>query len=72
MKLNAKYLKNRRDAINSLLEKPKRLYTPATFHKLRVELKKLDAFFDLIKFSSKDFKRKKTFKPFKLIFNHAG
>ena len=72
MKLNAKYLKNRRDVINNLLEKPKRLYTSATFHKLRVELKKLDAFFDLIKFCSKDFKRKKTFKPFKLIFNQAG
>ena len=72
MKLNAKYLKNRRDAINSLLEKPKRLYTPATFHKLRVELKKLDAFFDLIKFCSRGFKHKKTVKPFKLIFNHAG
>ena len=72
MKLNVKYLKNRRDAINFLLEKPKRLYTPATFHKLRVELKKFDAFFDLIKFSTKDFKQKKTFKPFKLIFIHAG
>lgn len=72
MKLNPKYLKNRRDAINSLLEKSTRLYTPATFHKLRVELKKLDAFFDLIKFCSKDFKHKKTLKPFKLIFNHAG
>ena len=72
MKLKAKYLKNRRDAINSILEKPKRLYATATFHKLRVEIKKLNAFFDLIKFCSKDFKQKKTFKPFKLIFNHAG
>lgn len=72
MKLKAKYLKNRRDAINSILEKPKRLYATATFHKLRVEIKKLNAFFDLIKFCSKDFKQKKTFKPFKLIFNQAG
>ena len=72
MKLKEKYLKKRRNVINSLLEKPKRLYTPATFHKLRVEIKKLNAFFDLIKFCSKDFKQKKTFKPFKLIFNQAG
>ena len=72
MKLKTKYLNNRRDAINSLLQKPKRLYTHATFHKLRIELKKLDAFFDLIKFCAKDFKHKKTFKPFKMIFKHAG
>ena len=63
MKLKAKYLKKRRDTINSLLEKPKRLYTPTAFHKLRVELKKLNAFFDLIKFCSKDFKQKKHLSP---------
>lgn len=72
MKALTEYFKKRKKAINFLLAKPKRLYSPATFHKLRVELKKLDAFFDLIKFCSKDFKQKQTFKPFKLIFNHAG
>lgn len=72
MKALTKYFKNRKVTINFLLEKPARAYTPATFHKLHVEIKKLNAFFKLLKFCSKDFKRKKVFKPFKLIFRHAG
>ena len=72
MKAPTKYLKKREDAINFLLEKPTRAYTIDTFHKLRVEINKLNAFFELINFYSKDFKRKKTFKPFKLIFRQAG
>ena len=72
MKVLTKYFKKRKNAINFLLEKPKRAYTPDTFHKLRVEIKKLNSFFDLINFCSKEFKRKKTFKPFKLIFRQAG
>jgi len=72
MKALRKYLKNREDAINSILEKDRRSYRPSTFHKLRVEIKKLNAFFDLINGCSKDFKRRKTFKPFKLIFRQAG
>jgi uncharacterized protein YdaT len=72
MKALTKYLKNREDAIDFLFEKPTWAYTPDTFHKLRVEINKLNAFFELINFCSKDFKRKKTFKPFKLIFRHAG
>lgn len=72
MKALTKYLKNREDAIDFLLEKPARVYTSDTFHKLRVEIKKLNSFFDLINFCSKEFKRKKTFKPFKLIFRQAG
>jgi len=72
MKVITKYIKKRKETINSLLEKPKQTYTPATFHELRVEIKKLDAFFYLINFCSKGFKRKKTFKPFKLIFDQAG
>lgn len=72
MKALTKYSKNRKAAINSLLEKPKRKYTSGTFHKLRVEIKKLNALFELLKFCSKDFKQKNTFKPFKLIFRQAG
>lgn len=67
-----KYLKKREKSITVLLGKPRLAYTEVTFHKLRVEIKKLNAFFDLIKFCSKDFKRKKTFKPFKLLFRQAG
>ena len=72
MKTLRKYLKNRELAISLLVEKPNHKYTSDTFHKLRVEIKKLDAFFALLKFCFKDFKRKKTFKPFKQIFLQAG
>ncbi|WP_291099740.1 MULTISPECIES: CHAD domain-containing protein [unclassified Flavobacterium] len=72
MKALTEYFKNREDDISFLLQKSARAYTPVTFHKLRVEIKKVNAFFELINFCSKDFKRKKTFKPFKLIFRHTG
>jgi CHAD domain-containing protein len=72
MKAFKKYFKKRIKAINSLLGKPRLTYTPDTFHKLRIEIKRLEAFFDLIKFCSKDFKRRKTYKPFKHIFRQAG
>jgi len=72
MKKSAKYLKNRQDAIHFILRKQRNKFTPETFHKLRLEIKKLNAFFDLVKYCSKDFKQNKTFKPFKLIFRQAG
>jgi CHAD domain-containing protein len=67
-----KYFKNREVAINLFLEKPRVKYSTSTFHKLRVEIKKLNAIFDLINYCSKDFKHKKHFKPFKEIFRQAG
>lgn len=72
MKALAKYLKNRNAALFQLLEKPRRYFTPTIFHQLRLEIKKLNALCDLIKFCSKDFKRKKTLKPFKQLFRQAG
>jgi CHAD domain-containing protein len=72
MKAYKKYLKNRISAIIKILAKPRHEYTVETFHNLRVEIKKLHALFDLINYSSKHFKRRKTFKIFKLIFYHAG
>lgn len=72
MKAPGKYLSNRESALQIIIEKPRAKFTPGSFHQLRVEIKKLDAFFDLIKYCSKDFKRKKTFKPFKQIFRQAG
>lgn len=67
-----KYSQKRVKAITALLQKPARTYTVATFHGLRVEIKKLSALFELVNDCSKDFKRKKTFKPFKSIFRQAG
>jgi len=72
MKTLTKYLKKRKDVIGFLLIKPSGKYTSNTFHKLRVEIKKLNSIFDLIKFCSTNFKRKTTYKPFKLIFRKAG
>lgn len=72
MKKLVSYFKKRTLAIDTLLETPTPQYTAETFHQLRVEIKKLNTIFDLIKFCNKDFKQKKTFKPFKLIFRQAG
>ena len=72
MKTLTKYLKNRIDVIDSLLRKSRDKYTPNTFHKLRVEIKKLNSGFDLINFCSTTFKRKATYKPYKIIFSKAG
>lgn len=67
-----KYLKSREDSILFILKKPRRLYTAGIFHKLRVDIKKLNALNDIIKYCSPEFKRKKVFSPFKQIFKQAG
>jgi CHAD domain-containing protein len=67
-----KYLNNRIDTITSVLELPRSEYTTETWHELRVEIKKLNALFDLIRYCAKDFKRKKIFQPFKQVFRQAG
>lgn len=67
-----KYFENRKSTLDSLLVIPKAKFTSGTFHKLRLEIKKLNALFELVNFCVKDFKRKKTFEPFKLIFKQAG
>ena len=72
MKRLVKYFNKRSAAIDSILRKPPHKYTPEIFHELRVEIKKLNALFDLINFCAKDFKRKKSFEPFKLLFQQAG
>lgn len=72
MKALTKYLKSRKDAIHSLLLKPSWTYSAFTFHKLRVEIKRLNALFELINYCKRDFKRKKSFEPFKKIFVQAG
>ena len=47
-------------------------YTNLTFHKLRVELKKLNALFEILEYCSPEFKNRKYFKPFKTLFQQAG
>ncbi len=72
MKALKKYLICRKVTIDFLLGKPKRNFSPGTFHKLRIELKKLNAFLKLVNSCSKDFKKMKIFKPFKQVFRQAG
>ncbi|MBK9333233.1 MAG: CHAD domain-containing protein [Ignavibacteria bacterium] len=72
MKEIKKYLQNRKLAIEFILEKPRSKFSANTFHKLRVEIKKLNALIDLLNACSENFNRKKTFKPFKKIFRQAG
>lgn len=72
MKTLKKNLKSILDTIDALLKIPRTEFSKSTFHKLRVEIKKLNAIFNLINFCSEDFKRKETFVPFKEVFKQAG
>jgi len=73
MKKLVKYLEQQSDSIAFLvLKKRAGSFVPATFHKLRVQIKKLHFLFDLIKFCSTGFKKKKHYRLFKLIFQQAG
>lgn len=72
MKALKTYFSKRKSAINLILEKSPKSYIPGTFHSLRVEIKKMNALFDLLNYCSKKFKRKKNYSPFKLIFKQAG
>nr|WP_315177478.1 CHAD domain-containing protein [uncultured Flavobacterium sp.] len=72
MKALKTYFSKRKSAINLILEKSPKSYIPETFHSLRVEIKKMNALFDLLNYCSKKFKRKKNYSSFKLIFKQAG
>nr|WP_315233672.1 CHAD domain-containing protein [uncultured Flavobacterium sp.] len=72
MKALKTYFSKRKSAINLILEKSPKSYIPETFHSLRVEIKKMNALFDLLNYCSKKFKRKKNYYSFKLIFKQAG
>lgn len=72
MKPLEKYYAHHHSNIVQLLSVKPGKYTPENFHKLRVELKKLNALFEIIKYCSREFKRKKAFKPYKKLFKQAG
>lgn len=71
MKALKTYLKSRKKASLFQLEKPRIKYSLETFHQLPIEIKKLNALFDLISSSSKKFRCKKMIKAFKTIFRQA-
>ena len=67
-----KYYQKRMNGIESLTGRSSSHFTVEDFHKLRVELKKINALFSLMAFCQDNFKRKKIFSPFKKIFDQAG
>jgi hypothetical protein len=55
-----------------ILRLPSKFLAPDKVHDLRVEIKRIEAFFHLLKWSSSRFAKAKYFKPFKLLFRNAG
>ncbi|MFV8336179.1 CHAD domain-containing protein [Flavobacterium sp. RSP29] len=72
MKALKTYFKKRKSATNLILEKSPKSYTPETFHSLRVDIKKINALFDLLNYCYKKFDHKKNYSSFKLIFKQTG
>jgi CHAD domain-containing protein len=72
MKELVTYFKTRKNALNLILEKAPESYTVENFHELRVEIKKMKALFELTAFCNRNFKPRKTFKPYSVIFKQAG
>jgi CHAD domain-containing protein len=67
-----KYFEKRSSKINYFLKLHPENYKPETFHKLRTEIKKINAVFDILNDCDPDFKRTKTFNPLQAVFKNAG
>jgi CHAD domain-containing protein len=67
-----KYFIKRSAGIGYFLNLNPKNYKPETFHKLRTEIKKINAVFDILNDCVKSFKRTKTFEPLEIIFKSAG
>ncbi|HMG14529.1 MAG TPA: CHAD domain-containing protein [Saprospiraceae bacterium] len=72
MKEIKKYLLRRKKTFESLIHDTQLTNTSVYYHKLHVEIKKLDALFNLIEYCVPEFKHKKTFKALKKISQLAG
>src|SRR6185436_616704 len=66
------YFRERDRNIDLLLKKLRHSFAPENFHRLRVEIKKTKAFFELIGSASKKFDRDHFFRPYRTIFKEAG
>lgn len=60
------------DSILLLLRKPETQFGPRDFHALRVDIKRIKALLSLISAHCEDFRRKKQYKPFRILFRQAG
>lgn len=72
MKSLNKYFNNRVKAVLKLLKKSPVDFRPEVFHKLRVEIKKINAVTELINFADKDFKQRKLLGKIRKVFKSAG
>ncbi len=72
MKVVKKHFKNQKKSIILFLKNVKIANSVSFYHKLRVNIKKLDALLKLLNFCEKDFKRTMLFKPFKILFKQTG
>lgn len=68
----SEYCKKRAINIEKIMSISPKEYGTEEYHKLRVEIKKLHAILDLIKYCHTDFQKNKYFKPFKEIFIQSG
>jgi CHAD domain-containing protein len=71
-KILFKYSKKLAKKIRKILKKSPDQFHVEDYHLLRIEIKKLNALFDLLQFCSEHFNRKKYFKPAKKIFAQVG
>ena len=65
-------LEKRELRIRKLLQKPPNRFGPEDFHRLRLEMKKMDSLFHLAGFVSNEFDRRKIYIPIRTAFSLAG
>lgn len=66
------YLIKREEIIQEILSKPQKKYSIESFHKLRVEIKKLNALLVLLKDCSGKIEKKGVFEPIQELFKQGG
>jgi len=66
------YFKQRWKALRKRLILPSDALTPKVFHRMRVEMKRINALFALVAFHDPNFDRRKRFAPFRSLFKQMG
>ena len=72
MKSKNTSIKKYADEILTTLQKHQSFYRPETFHKLRVDIKIIHAYWKMLEYCCDTFSCKKHFKPFVIAFKNAG
>jgi CHAD domain-containing protein len=66
------YFNRRWKPIRKRLMMPSDALTPMVFHRMRVEMKRINALFALVAFHNPEFDRRKRFAPFRSLFKQMG